>query len=1113
MKRGYLFAVLLGLCGVVCAGSLAPVLAQGVTTGSIAGVVLDANGASVPGVTINAVHEPSGTKYSAVTNTDGRFSIPNMRVGGGYKVTATLSGFDPAERSNLEVTLGVNTDVDFTMKVATVKEEITVRAESDQIFSSARTGAATTVPREALASLPTIDGRLQSVGRLTPQYGGTMSFAGQDSRMNNITVDGSYFNNSFGLRNTPGDTAGVAPISLASIEQIQINVAPYDVRQGNFVGAGVNTVTRSGTNEYRGSFYHAFRSDGQVGKYAGSIPFDPGTFSYGNTGFWAGGPIQRNKLFFFVNYEDEAITQPGTIFKPNTGGQPVIGNTTRVLQSDLDTLSTYVKSNFGYETGVYGGFDTETPAKRLMIKGDYNLNDRNKISFRYVDLDAVSERPVSTSSSLGFGRPLGLQSMSYQNSYYGQMEKIRSGVGEWNSILGATMSNNLIIGYTKQDESREPLRGELFPFVDILDANTAYISFGAEPFTPNNELRYNTFQIQNNLQKFGQKHSYTFGFSYEHYTSENVFYSGRQSVYTYLSLADFYSDLNGYLANPDRTTSPVTLRRFQVRYNNIPGVDKPIQPLEVDFVGGYIQDDWRFRSNVRIVAGFRMDVPMFGDTGFDNPAANALTFRDPAGNPVQFRTDKLPDANVLFSPRVGFNWDVFANKRTQVRGGTGIFTGRPAYVWISNQVGTNGVQTGFESIDNTATRPFHPDPDHYKPTNVTGQPAASYNVSLTEPGFKFPQIWRSNIAVDQRLPFDLTGTLELIHSSDVNGINYYNGNLPAAQSQFTGPDSRPRWVGTACTATSGPCVTRINNPVGGQVTDAVIMGNQSVGSSWNIAASLERLFRGGFFAKGAYSYGESKNTIDPGSVAFGSWNNNQHYGDPNNPAIGFAGASPGHRVFFAASYRKEYFSFGGTTVSVFWEARSNGNSSYVFSGDLNGDGGTSNDLIYIARDKSEMNFQSHTVSATGVPAFTATPEMQADLWEGFINQDPYLKSHRGEYVQRGAIFVPMVRRMDVSVAQDLFGSFKGQRHGFQFRVDILNFGNLLKDDWGLGKRLVSTSPLVVPTAAQGGPADAQGRPQYRLRNINGVLMTTPLEQTAGESDVYRIQFSLRYTFR
>ena len=447
-----------------------------------------------------------------------------------------------------------------------------------------------------------------------------------------------------------------------------------------------------------------------------------------------------------------------------------------------------------------------------MIKGDFNLNDRNKISFRYTDLDAVSERPVSTSSSLGFGRPLALQSMSYQNSYYGQLEKIKSGVGEWNSIIGASMSNSLIIGYTKQDESRRPLEGTLFPFVDILDANTAYISFGSEPFTPNNELRYNTFQIQNNLQKFGQRHSFTFGVSYEKYNSENVFFSGRQSVYTYLSLADFYTDMNGYLANPNRTTSPVTLRRFQVRYNNLPGVDKPVQPLEVDFVGGYVQDDWRFRSNVRLIAGFRMDVPIFGDTGFENAAANALTFRDPAGNPVQFQTDKLPDANVLFSPRVGFNWDIFSNKRTQVRGGTGIFTGRPAYVWISNQVGTNGVQTGFESIDNTTTRPFHPDPDHYKPTNVNGQPAASYNVALTEPDFKFPQLWRSNIAIDQRLPFDLTGTLEYIYSGDVNGISYYNGNLPAAQSAFTGADDRPRWVGPACTATSGPCVTRINNP-------------------------------------------------------------------------------------------------------------------------------------------------------------------------------------------------------------------------------------------------------------------------------------------------------------
>ena len=357
----------------------------------------------------------------------------------------------------------------------------------------------------------------------------------------------------------------------------------------------------------RGSFYHAWRNDGLVGKKAGAIAFNPGTFSYGNTGVWGGGPIERNKLFFFVSYEDEAITQPGTIFNANTGGQPVIGNTTRVLQSDLDALSSFVQTNFNYTTGVYQGFDTQTPAKRLLIKGDYNLNDRNKISFRYTHLDAVSERPVSTSSSLGFGRPLALQSMTYANSYYGQMEKIKSGVGEWNSILGASMSNSLIIGYTKQDESREPLRGDLFPFVDILDANTAYISFGAEPFTPNNELRYNTFQIQNNLQKFGQRHSFTFGVSYEKVQlGERLLFWPAERVH--LPLA------GGFLHRPERVhrqpepddvagdAAPVP-----GAVNNLPGVDKPVQPLEVDFVGGYIQDDWRFRSNVRIIAGFRME--------------------------------------------------------------------------------------------------------------------------------------------------------------------------------------------------------------------------------------------------------------------------------------------------------------------------------------------------------------------------------------------------------------------------------------------------------------------------------------------------------------------------
>jgi hypothetical protein len=1088
--------------------------AQGVTTASITGTVVAANGTPVSGATVVAVHEPSGTRYGGLTRADGRYFIPGMRVGGPYRVTVTHLAFEIQSRDNVNLSLGTASDVSFVLRESAITVEgVTAVAQTDAVFSSERTGAATSVDRETIEAMPSISRRMNDFARLSPQYSGGPfggSFAGQDNRLNNMTVDGSYFNNSFGLSGQPGDRTGVAPISLDAIEQVQISVAPYDVRQGNFVGAGINTVTRSGGNDFRGSLYHRFQNDGLVGTTAGSSDFDPGVFNFSQLGGWLSGPILQDRLFFFVSYENEGLTEPGTNFRANTGGQTVSGTTTRVLKSDLDALSTYLQNNFDYATGPYEGYDHETPATRFLTRLDFNVNDRNKLSLRYTHLDSFTDVLLSNSSSLGFGnRRTSTLALNFQNSNYQITENIRSLVGEWNSIIGANMANQTIVGFTSHDESRAVRGGSFFPMVDILEGGSTYTTFGYEPFTPNNELRYSSFQLQNNFTRFGTRHTQTFGISAEMYNSENIFFPGSQSAYVYHSLADFYADANHYLANPDRTSSPVPLRRFQVRWSNIPGQDKPVQPLEVLYTGAYAQNEWQVNDDLRFVMGARVDVPFFGDTGFENPLANAMTFRDETGANVQYQTQKLPDANPLFSPRMGINWDVMGNRTTQLRGGTGIFTGRPAYVWISNQIGENGVLTGFAQFDNIPAnreisaggRPFNPNPDAYKQA-ATGQPAASYGLAFTDPSFRFPQIWRSNIAIDQRLPFGLIGTGEFVHSRDVNGVYYINANLAPANTAFAGADDRPRW-------TTG---NRLNS----NVTSAVVLKNQNDGYAWHLSGSLERPFRDGIFVKGAYSYGEAMNTVDPGSIAFGSWNNNQHAGDPNNPGLGFSSNSPGHRAFLAGSYRAEYLRFGATTLSMFWEARTAGNASYVFAGDLNGDGGTSNDLIYIPRDVSEMNFQTYCQNPNSSQTFvgacanpdhiTFTAAQQAAAWEAFIAQDPYLSRNRGQYAQRGAAFLPMVRRADFSVAQQLFTDVLGRRNGVELRLDILNVGNLINSDWGVGQRFTTTQPLI----AQG--ADAQGQAQYRLRNINNELITESFQPTAGRNDVYQIQVGLRYTF-
>ena len=663
------------------------------------------------------------------------------------------------------------------------------------------------------------------------------------------------------------------------------------------------------------------------------------------------------------------------------------------------------------------------------------------------------------------------------------------------------MANSLRVNYSSSDESRADI-GKLFPFVDILQGGTAYISFGSEPFTPNNELRYNSFEIKNDFTKFSTKHELTFGGRVERYNSDNVFFNCcKQGAWVYNTLDEFYADAREALANPNRATSSVSARNYQLRYMNIPGLDKPSQPLHSLYGGAYAQDVWRPRSNLSITAGLRFDVPVFENTAYNNANANALNFRDETGGAVQYNSGQMPGANILWSPRFGFNYDLAGDQKTQIRGGTGVFTGQPLYVWISNQLGNTGVLQGSFTTPNTTAFPFTSNIDKYKPTNVTGAPATSYELNVTDNGFQFPQVWRTNLAVDRRLPGGITGTAEFMYNRDVNGIYYINANLPQAQSAFVGADNRPRWVGTACgVGTVGGCVNRINNVAGNQVTSAIVLKNQDIGRNWNIAFSASKPMWHGLSLRTAYSYGEAKNTIDPGSTAFASWSTNGTPGDANNPGLGYSSASPGHRFFLSASYTKRYFGFGATSISGFWETRTIGNTSYIFAADANGDG-ANGDLIYIPKDKSEMNFQAFT--AGGI---TFSAEQQADAFNSYITQDSYLSKNRGSYAQRGAVFLPLLHRMDASLTQDVFKDIKGKRNAGQFRIDVQNFGNLLNSDWGVGTRIIRNNILTTPAA------DANGRLGYRMQVVNNALVTKSYERTSGIGDVFQFMLSFRYSF-
>jgi hypothetical protein len=1089
----------------------------GVTTANVQGIVKDAQGAVVPGAAVVAVHQPSGTRYEAVTQGDGRFFLSGLRVGGPYTISASLSGFTTEALNGVMLALGVTADASFTLKVASVNETVTVVGKTDPVFSSGRTGAATAVLREELSELPTVTGRLVDMTRLTPQYGGNGSLAGQDNRANNVTIDGSYFNNSFGLGVTTGeigDRTGVAPVSLEVIEQIQVNVAPYDVRQGSFTGAGINTVTRSGTNSFTGSVYRRQRNESEVGTNAAGLAVNPGTFDTTVTGFWAGGPVIKNRIFVFGAYEKQSDVRPLTTYTCNPGGAAVTGNMTRVLCSDLTGLQSYLKQNFNYDTGDFNNIPKNTPATPWMFKTDYNVNGSNKITFRYNQLASSSNILQSGSSSLGaWSRGTNTtQFLSFANSNYQIVENLKSAVAEWNSMFGGSYLNNLLVGYITQDESRGP-QGQtpLFPTVVIgAGDGSAYTLFGNEPFTPYNLLMHHTFQAQDSVTKVHKNHTFTFGGDIEKFHSDNSFYFGIQSSYSYNTLAAFYADANASLANPNGTVAAAP-NRFQVKYLLKPGqTTPPLQSLDVLYGGAYFQDAWRPRNNLTVTAGVRVDVPRFGNTAYDNPVADTLTFND-NGSPMQYNTGRLPATTAYWSPRIGFNWDLRGDQKTQIRGGTGVFSGKPPYVWISNQIGNTGVLYGFlDSGSFVTTYPFSPNPNKYKPAQ-TGGTAASYEIDVTDQSFRFPQTWRSNIGLDRKLFWGMVATADFMYGRDYNDPVYVQANLPQPDGSYTGVDTRPRWVVTstvpACVTSigheNGSCVTRVNNSTGANITSAYVIKSQDQNYSWNFSGAVTKALDHGLSFKAGFNYGVSRSLVEPSSTAGSGWGSgNPIPANPNNPPLGYSYNSPGKRVFAVVNYTAHYLKFGATTVSLFYDGHTNGNNSYVFSGDANGDTVSGNDLIYIPRNTSEMNFKPLTVSGN-----TYTAAQQAAAFEQYIESDPYLSGHRGQYAVRNAVFLPMVNRVDFSLSQQVFGTVKGMRHTGEIRLDITNFGNLINHNWGVGTRLVNNQILTNPSA------DANGALTYNLQTASGQLLTSPYQKSATLSDVYVMMVSFRYTFR
>ena len=1127
-------------------------IAQGVTTSSINGVVTDDKGAVLPGATVVAVHTPSGTRYGITTNSAGRYNFPAVRIGGPYQLTVSFVGFQEQRREIVSADLNTPVVANFTLAEAGRQLTEVIVTAPGGLINSERNGASTNIKRESFERLPTISRSFSDFSALTPQAGPGFSFGGRSNLYNNFSIDGATSNNVFGLSATPGGQSNAQPIGIDAIQEISVALSPYDVSQGSFTGAGVNAVTRSGTNEFQGSAYGFTKNQSLVNKKVDGRESALGTFSYNNVGFRLGGPLIKNKLFFFVNGEYEKSIVPAVTFPAGgTDERGVPYQQTSQLQNLQDLRNFLITPNNGkswtFDPGTFANFDVPTQSIKFLAKIDWNISDQHKFTIRYNQLNSF--RDVSVSNSGGFGsappgqRQNNNNALPFSSSWYRINNNLKNVIGELNSTFASgKFANQIQLGYSAFRDTRESAGGgavSSFPTVDIVGNNgTTLTTFGPDPFTPNNLLSQDVIQFNDKFDAFLGNHTITLGTANEFYTFNNVFTQQINGVYQYNSVSDFINNATNPTPATDANTAASNApTQYLLQYSAIQGNPAPAAKWNATQLGFYAQDSYAGIKNLRLTAGIRVDIPMFpGNNLLENTKTNSATF----ANGEQVTVNKLPNATPLFSPRVGFNWDVQGDKSLQVRGGLGIFTGRIPFVWISNQVSNNGVFFGTISGSRTnpisttingatvanpqytGNTPFNPDPNAYVPqlAPFNGNPAASvFSINATVPNFKFPQVFRTSLGVDKTLPGGFVATVEGIYTKDINAIYLRNANLSDPVGILAG-DGRPLYGAANGSATVGPPNDR---RIVDYVDQALMLDNINRGYALSLTAQIQKT-TGRLNGSLAYTYTDSKDINgQTGSTAGGLWTGNQIVGSPNDPNLSYANNWFPHRVVGYASYRFEYANKkAATTVSLIYEGRSGGNYSYVYGGSSgsnpNSDGVGNNDLIYVPRNQNEI------LLATTNAQDTRTTQQIWDQLNAFIEQDPYLSKRRGQYAERNAALLPWVNFLNMRVLQDFNVYVGGKRNTIQLSAELNNVLNFIDSKWGLLKSAARTNLLGFSTyeTAHVTTAPTDGtysrRPIYTFAtNADGSALTDSFINNVNVSNAvvnsrWQLQLGLRYIF-
>jgi hypothetical protein len=948
-----------------------PGYGQTVTTGTLTGLVQDAQGGVMPGVTVTAVHVPTGSSYEAVTQGDGRFALQNVRIGGPYQLTAALAGFRNAVIGEVNVRLGEVTDVPVKLQLATVTENVVVTADVSPVFTGSRAGVTENISEAVIQNLPTINRSFQDIARASPYFNqiasdnlqSALSVAGRNVRYNNLQIDGAVNNDIFsiasggGSTGTPGGSTETQPISFDVIQELQLVVSPYDVRQGMFSGGGINAVTRSGTNQMRGSAFYVFRDESMVGMGVDNKAIS--TFNDKQFGGTFGGPILKNKAFFLGNLDWGRKNTPAGYSASGTTGIPFEHT------ADIQRIQDIATNQYGYNPGGLNEFIRANDNNKVFVRTDFNLG-QHQLTVRHNYVNGLGD--VGFQDNVTYKLP---------GNFYRQFSKTNSTVGQLNSRFGKAVNEARLSYQRIRDERAFP---EAFPFVRVRLSDGSRVDLGVDSSSQANELDQDIVELHDDYTLIRGKHTYTLGTHNEFFKFRNLFIQNLFGNYEFSSVDKFAAGLSqAYSLGYSQTSDPRQPARFDVYQFSV-----------------YAGDQWRVKPNLTLTYGLRFDKPVFPDKPTANQAAVDI---------YGYRTDIVPSPD-SWSPRAGFNWDISGmGTRQQIRGGVGLFSGRNPYVYLSNQYGNTGIEfrrlsQTFNTANNT---PFSADPDNQSRTVGA---VGTNEIDVIDPNYQFPSIVRGNLAYDRDLPFGLVGNVEYLFSETVRDITYSNLNLAQIGTRI---DGRPDY---------GTSAQRVSTAY----SDVILLRNTDQGYSRMITAQLDRRFRGGWFARGAYSFGQSKSVSDTtNSTARSTWLNVYTPGNINDAPLAVSNFDVRHRVVLSGSYAFD-FRQAGVTLSMFYNGQTGRPYSYVFGSDLNRDGGPFNDLLYYPRESE--------VTVGGGSSYQ-------DL-VNFIEGGECSDLAVGTIIPRNVCRLPFVHNLDFRAAVNVpVGRFKPE-----FTVDVLNLLNL-----------------------------------------------------------------------